>query len=90
VRRVVVTSGKVYESEVADALIAGDEPAVYGDRAYPQKARHARLAALGIKDRLMRRASKHHPVLPPPMKQPGRAAARPGKSANTHTRKPAK
>lgn len=64
VRRVVVTSGKVYESEVADALIAGDERAVYGDRAYPQKARHARLAALGIKDRLMRRANKHHPVLP--------------------------
>lgn len=64
VRRVVVTSAKVYESEVADALIAGDERAVYGDRAYPQKARRDRLTALGIKDRLMRRANKHHPVLP--------------------------
>jgi IS5 family transposase len=64
VRRVVVTPAKVYESEVADALIVGDEGAVYADKAYPQKARHARLAELGIKDRIMRRANKHHPVLP--------------------------
>lgn len=64
IRRVVVTPAKVYESEVADALIAGDEAAVYGDKAYPQKARHARLKALGIKDRIMRRADRWHPELP--------------------------
>lgn len=64
IRRVVVTPAKVYESEVADALIAGDERAVYGDKAYPQKARHQRLRALGIKDRIMRRADRWHPVLP--------------------------
>jgi len=61
VRRVVVTSASVYESEVADELICGDERAVYGDRAYPLKARRARLKSLGIKDRIMHRADKHHP-----------------------------
>jgi transposase, IS5 family len=63
-RRVVVTPAKVYESEVADRLIVGDEGAVYGDKAYPQKARSQRLKALGIKDRIMRRADKWHPELP--------------------------
>ncbi|MGA9867296.1 MAG: IS5 family transposase [Acetobacteraceae bacterium] len=65
VRRAVLTSAAVYESEAADALICGDEAAVYGDRAHEQKARRARLAAKGIKDRTMRRANKWHPVLPP-------------------------
>jgi IS5 family transposase len=59
VRRLVVTSARVYESEVADDLICGDERAVYGDRAYPLKARRARLKGLGIKDRIMHRADKH-------------------------------
>lgn len=59
VRRVVVTSARVYESEVADRLICGDEGAVYGDRAYPLKQRRARLRSLGIKDRIMHRADKH-------------------------------
>lgn len=64
IRRVVVTPAKVYESEVADALIVGDERAVYGDKAYPQKARHRWLKERGIKDRIMRRANKWHPELP--------------------------
>jgi IS5 family transposase len=61
VRRLIVTGAGVYESEVADGLICGDERAVYGDRAYPLKARRARLKSLGIKDRIMHRADKHHP-----------------------------
>jgi len=61
VRRLIVTGAGVYESEVADDLICGDERAVYGDRAYPLKARRARLKSLGIKDRIMHRADKHHP-----------------------------
>lgn len=64
IRRVVFTPAKVYESEVADALIVGDERAVYGDKAYPQRARHQRLKKLGIKDRIMRRADRWHPALP--------------------------
>jgi transposase, IS5 family len=63
VRRLVVTSARVYESEVADDLICGDERAVYGDRAYPLKARRMRLRSLGIKDRIMHRADKHHPKI---------------------------
>jgi IS5 family transposase len=64
VRRVVVTSAKVYESEVAEQLICGDEAAVYGDRAYMNKARGQRLKQRGIKDRTMHRANKWHPELP--------------------------
>jgi len=63
VRRLIVTGAGVYESEVADDLICGDERAVYGDRAYPLKARRARLKSLGIKDRIMHRADKHHPKI---------------------------
>jgi IS5 family transposase len=65
VRRAVLTPANVNETEVADALIVGDEAAVYGDAAYGTHARHARLRALGIKDRLMQRPSKHHPQLRP-------------------------
>jgi len=59
-----LTPAKTYESEVADDLIQGDEGAVYADKAYEQKARRQRLKAAGIKDRIMHRANKHHPVLP--------------------------
>lgn len=58
VRRAVVTGAKTYESEVADDLISWDEKAVYADKAYPQKARRARLQAAGIKDRIAHRRHK--------------------------------
>lgn len=64
-RRAVLTPAKVYESEVADALVCGDEGAVYGDRAYESKTRRQRLKAAGIKDRIMHRAHKHQRQLPP-------------------------
>lgn len=64
VRRVVLTSAKVYESEVAERLVSGDERAVYGDRAYEHKERRARLKAVGIKDRLMHRRHKYMAQLP--------------------------
>jgi IS5 family transposase len=53
IRRSRLTPAKVYESEVADDLILGDEKAVYADRAYEHKERRRRLKALGIKDRIM-------------------------------------
>ena len=65
VRRAELTPANVNETQVADALIAGDEAAVYGDAAYGTHARSARLRARGIQDRLMRRPSKHHPRLSP-------------------------
>ena len=65
VRRAELTPANVNETEVADALIAGDEAAVYGDAAYGTHARSARLRARGIEDHLMRRPSQHHPRLSP-------------------------
>jgi IS5 family transposase len=64
VRAVVYTSAKVYESEVADALISGEEAAVYADKAYELKARRMRLKSAGIKDRIMHRRHKHQLRLP--------------------------
>lgn len=64
VRRAVLTPANVYESEVADTLVSGDERAVYGDRAYESKRRRQWLRELGIADRIMHRANKHQPVLP--------------------------
>jgi transposase, IS5 family len=65
IRRAVLTSAKVYESQVAEALICGDERAVYGDRAYEHKARRRRLKAAGVKDRIMHRSHKNQAALPP-------------------------
>ena len=64
VRRAKFTSAKVYESEVADALVSGDERAVYADRAYESGRRRRWLRSLGIKDRIMHRSRKHQSELP--------------------------
>jgi transposase, IS5 family len=64
IRSAALTPANVNETEVADALIRGDEKAVYADKAYDTKARRARLKAARVKDRIMHRANKHHPVLP--------------------------
>jgi IS5 family transposase len=64
VRRAVVTPAHVNESVVAEALIVGDERAVYADRGYESKERRARLQAAGIKDRIMHRRHKHLAKLP--------------------------
>jgi IS5 family transposase len=76
IRRVDFTNGSVTDTEPADGLICGDEKAVYGDQAYYTRARHARLAAAGIKDRLMRRPNKHHPELPARQKRRNRMIGR--------------
>jgi len=64
IRSRVVTPAKVYESEVADQLIMGDERAVYGDKAYEKKQRRMALKARGAKDRIQHRRNKHQAVLP--------------------------
>lgn len=64
IRRSQLTPAKVYESEVADRLISGDEKAVYADRAYEHKQRRRRLKQLGIKDRIMHRSHKNQAGLP--------------------------
>lgn len=64
VRKAELTSAKVYESEVADNLVSGDERAVYADRAYESKRRRRWLRSLGINDRIMHRSHKHQSELP--------------------------
>lgn len=64
IRRMHFTDASITDTEPADMLICGDEEAAYGDQAYYTHARHARLKQAGIKDRLMHRPNKHHPLTP--------------------------
>ena len=64
VRGVEFTPANVADTEVADALIMGDEEAVYADKAYESKERRERLRAQGVKDRIMHRGHKHQSELP--------------------------
>jgi IS5 family transposase len=65
IRRAILTPAYVNESLVADALICGDERAVYADKAYENKHRRTRLKAQGIKDRILHRSHKNQACLPP-------------------------
>ena len=76
IRRVLTTAANVNDTEPADALICGDEQAVFGDAAYHTHRREAALRAKGIKPRLMRRPNKHHPELPPRLRRYTRLIAR--------------
>jgi len=64
IRKAVFTSARTPDNDMAEALISGDEAAVYADRIYESKKRRASLKAQGIKDRIMHRRHKHMPVLP--------------------------
>ena len=58
IRGVEFTLANVADTEVANALIMGDEEAVYADKAYESKERRERLRAQGVKDRIMHRGHK--------------------------------
>jgi len=73
IRDAILTPGNVNDTVVADALIQGDERAVYADAAYDTHARRALLKASGIRDGIMHRPNKHHPELLPWQKQRNRA-----------------
>lgn len=64
IRKVIVTTAKTYESQVADDLIMGDEAEVYADKAYEKKERRARLKEKGVKDRILHRSHKYQKELP--------------------------
>jgi IS5 family transposase len=57
VRRVIVTAANVNDTVVADALMTGDEGAVYADKAYDTRARRERLEASGVFAGIMHRPS---------------------------------
>ena len=64
IRRLALTPANINESCVADALVCGDEGAVYADKGYESKKRRAALKARGIKDRIMHRSHKNQEELP--------------------------
>lgn len=76
IRTVITTPANVNDTVPADALIRGDEKAVWADAAYDTHARRARLQGEGKKVRIARRANKHHPELPPRLKRYNRLIAR--------------
>lgn len=75
IRTAIATPGNVNDTVPADSLIRGDEKEVWADAAYHTHTREAQLKARGIKARLARRPSKHHP-LPPRLKRYNRLIAR--------------
>lgn len=56
IRSVIATPANVNDTVPADALIRGDEAAVYADKAYAKRARSAALKARGIKPRIMHKS----------------------------------
>jgi transposase, IS5 family len=76
IRKVAWTPAQINDSLVAEALICGDEAAVYADKAYENKERRARLKAAGIKDRICHRSHKYQKELPHWQKVRNRAIAK--------------
>lgn len=62
IRTVVTTPANINDTTPADALIRGDEAAVWADAAYDTHVRRARLKAEGKKPRIARRPNRHHPL----------------------------
>jgi IS5 family transposase len=61
IRRVRLTGAARNDTQMAEALIVGDEAEVWADKAYDSHARRAALKARKVKNRIMRRGNKHHP-----------------------------
>jgi transposase, IS5 family len=62
IRRALLTPANIHDSTPADQLICGDEAMVVADKGYHSRARRALLKAKGIKDGIMRRAGRGHPL----------------------------
>ena len=62
IRRCIFTTASVADTTMGDALIMGDERALYADKGYDTKARRAALKAAGAKDRIAHRPNRHHPL----------------------------
>ena len=56
IRSLQLTPANVNDTVPADALVCGDERAVYADKAYAKRARNAWLTSLGIKPRIMHKS----------------------------------
>jgi transposase, IS5 family len=69
IRRIKLTPANVNDTVPADALVCGDERAVYADKAYAKRARRLWLASLGIKPRIMHKSWGGGPPLSPRQKR---------------------
>ncbi len=65
IRAALLTPANVNETVVADALVRGDEKAVYADKAYAKRERREALRAKGIKPRIMHKRWGGGPELSP-------------------------
>lgn len=62
-RRLLTTTAQIHDSQACDALIMGDEVAIYADKAYDDAARRERLAAQGIAVRILYKARRNKPLV---------------------------
>lgn len=62
VRAVLVTAADIHDTLALASVVQGDEAAVYADRAYDSAANRAALAEVGIRNRIMHRARRNHPI----------------------------
>jgi IS5 family transposase len=62
IRKALLTPASTHDSKPADALVLGDERAVYADRAYDKRDRRRVLRARGIRDRLMHKGQRGKPI----------------------------
>ncbi len=62
VRRVIITPANINDTTPADALVMGDEQAVYADKAYDKHSRRKALEERGIFAGLMHRPNQYHPL----------------------------
>ena len=61
IRRAVMTTAQLHDSQAGDTLIQGDEAAVYPDQAYDDGKRRERLKARGIEARILYKARRNKP-----------------------------
>ena len=57
-----VTAGNVHDSQERDALLLGDETALYADAAYSSKQTRDKLEKLGIDDQVQRKGNRNKPL----------------------------
>ena len=62
IRKAEMTQAKVNDHEVFDELLSGDEKAVYADKAYYDRKRAKELKAKGIKNGIMKKATRGKPL----------------------------
>jgi len=62
IHRQTVTPGNAHDSTERDALLLGDETALYADAAYSSRATRDKLERFGIDDQVQRKGYRSHPL----------------------------